>query len=68
MHPVVMEFVAAERVRDMRNEAIAAKRARTARQAGRLRSVLASTTARLGTPRGAAGHASAQGAAARHAG
>jgi len=64
MHPAFMESVAAERVRDMRNEAVAAKRARIARRARRLRSVLASTTARPGTSRvhGAAG------AAARHAG
>src|SRR5215472_14311703 len=32
MHPAFMESVAAERVKDMRSEAIAAKRARTARR------------------------------------
>ena len=64
MHPAFMESVAAERVKDMRNEAVAAKRARIARQARRLRSVLASTTARPGTSRA---HG-ATGAAARHAG
>ena len=63
MHPVVMEIVAAERVKDMRNEAIASERARLVRRTGRLRSALASTTARLGMP-----HAPARGAAARHAG
>ena len=70
MHPVFMASVAAERVKDMRREAIASERARLARRPGRLRSALASTTARYGTPRarGAAGHASAHGAAARHAG
>jgi len=70
MHPAFMESVAAERVKDMRNEAVASQRARTARRARRLRSVLASTTARHGMPhiRGAAGHAAAHGATARHAG
>jgi len=70
MHPAFMETVAAERVKDMRNEAVASQRARMARRARRLRSVLASTTARHGTPhaRGAAGHTAAHGATARHAG
>jgi hypothetical protein len=70
MHPAFMESVAAERVKDMRSEAVAAHRARVARRARRLRSVLASTTASYGKPRirGAAGHTAAQGAAARHAG
>ena len=69
MHPAFMESVAAERVKDMQNEAVAAHRARIARRARRLRSVLASTTARHGTPhvRGAA-RAAAHGAAAKHAG
>ena len=70
MHPAFMESVAAERVKDMQSEAVAAHRARLARRARRLRSVLASTTARHGTPRtrGAAGHTSAHGATAGHAG
>ena len=69
MHPAFMESVAAERVKDMQNEAVAAHRARTARRARRLGSALARTTARHGTPRvrGAAS-AAAHGATARHAG
>ena len=70
MHPAFMGSVAAERVKDMRNEAVASQRARMARRARRLRSVPASTTARHGTPyvRGAAGHTAVHGATARHAG
>jgi hypothetical protein len=69
MHPAFMETVAAERVRDMRNEAIASQRARMARRARRLRSVLASTTARHGmSPMRGAASAAAHGATARHAG
>jgi hypothetical protein len=70
MHPAFMESVAAERVKDMRSEAVASQRARMARRARRLRSALASTTVRHGTShvRGAAGHTAARGARARHAG
>ena len=70
MHPAFMESVAAERVKDMRSEAVASQRARMARRARRLRSALASTTVRHGTShvRGAAGHTAARGATARHAG
>jgi hypothetical protein len=70
MHPTLVETVAAERVKDMRREAIASERARLARRTRRSRRVLASTTAKAGVPRarGAAGHASANGAAPGHAG
>lgn len=70
MYPGFMESVAAERVKDLRNEAVASQRARLARRGRRVRSALASTTARHGRPRvhGAAGRTAAHGARARHAG
>ena len=70
MHPAFMESVAAERVKDMHSEAVAAQRAKMARRGRRLRSVLARTTAGHGTPhiRGAAGHTAAQGATTGRAG
>ncbi len=69
MHPVLVETVAAERVRDMHREATASGRARLARRTRRARRVLAGRTAMTGTQRdrGAIGHASADGAAAGHA-
>ena len=71
MHPLFTETLAAERVMDMRREAIASQRARLARRARRASRALARTTARPGArlrTRGAAGHAPAAGSAARHAG
>jgi hypothetical protein len=70
MHPAFIETVAAERVKDMRNEAVASQRAKLTRRGRRARSALAGTTARHAAPRirGAVGHAAARAAAARHAG
>jgi hypothetical protein len=71
MHPLFTQKLAAERVRDLRNEAIASELARLARRSRRERRNLAKATARPGTSlrtRWTAGHASAKHAAARHAG
>jgi hypothetical protein len=62
MHPIFVETLAAERVKDLRNEAIASERVRLARRARRAARVLASTTASSGVP------LHTRGAAARHAG
>lgn len=61
MHPIFMETLAAERVRDLRNEAIVSERAKLARRTRRAGWFLASTTARPGAVR-------TRRAAARHAG
>jgi hypothetical protein len=62
MHPMFIETLAAERIRDMRDEAIASQCARLARRARRAGRVLAKTTAGTGTP------LRVRRAAARHAG
>jgi hypothetical protein len=67
MHPAFMESVAAERVKDMQYEAVAAHRARMVRRGRRLRSVLA-RTARQGTPQARGAARAARRATARPAG
>jgi hypothetical protein len=63
MHPIFMEALAAERIKDMRIEAIASERAKLTRRIRRDRSVHADTTARpsaaLRILRAAGGHSHA---------
>jgi hypothetical protein len=60
MHPEVSQALATERIREMRDEATAARQARLARRTRRARRTVARATAALGRrlPAGAAaGHA-----------